>query len=90
MVRPYFRLLDISVKVLLSLFPTVDTAVMMVSAISEAIKPYSIAVAPDSLLRNNFKERDIARAPFKMRRQVKADAFVGQALRPRPEWLTES
>lgn len=44
----YFRLFDTLVKVADRLVPTVVMAVMMTSAIRAAIRPYSIAVAPDS------------------------------------------
>lgn len=51
----YFRLFDTLVKVADRLVPTVVMAVMMTSAIRAAIRPYSIAVAPDSFLRNFWK-----------------------------------
>ena len=44
-------------KVVLSLLPTPFTAVMIAIAIPAAIRPYSIAVAPESFLMN-FKMRD--------------------------------
>jgi hypothetical protein len=50
-------LLPISVKVVFSLFPTVEAAVMIVRAIKEAINPYSMAVAPDSLRKNSINCR---------------------------------
>ena len=40
------------VKAVLSLVPSVVTAVMMTTAISATIRPYSMAVAPDSSLAN--------------------------------------
>ena len=43
-------------KLVLSLVPTPCTAVMMAIAIPAAIKPYSIAVAPD--LSKNAEMRD--------------------------------
>jgi len=42
-------------KVLVSLVPTVVMAVMAATAISEAIRPYSMAVAPDSSLAKRAK-----------------------------------
>ena len=39
--------LPISVNTVLTLVPTVDTAVMMKTAMREAIRAYSIAVAPE-------------------------------------------
>ena len=39
--------LPISVNTVLTLVPTVDTAVMMKTAMREAISAYSIAVAPE-------------------------------------------
>jgi len=48
----YLRALPISLNTVLTFVPTVWTAVIMKTAISEAIKAYSIAVAPDSLARN--------------------------------------
>ena len=42
-------------KVVFKFVPTVVTAVIMTTAISAAIKPYSIAVAPDSSERNLCK-----------------------------------
>jgi hypothetical protein len=40
------------VNVVERLVPTAVTAVIITTAISAAIKPYSIAVAPDSSLKN--------------------------------------
>jgi len=42
------RELPTSVNTVLTFVPTVETAVMMATAISDAIRAYSIAVAPDS------------------------------------------
>jgi hypothetical protein len=53
----YFSEVLIVPKVVLSLLPTPFTAVMIAIAIPAAIRPYSIAVAPDSFLMN-FKMRD--------------------------------
>jgi hypothetical protein len=53
----YFKLLPISAKVFVNLLPTVEAAVMIVKAISEAISPYSMAVAPDSLRKKSVKSR---------------------------------
>jgi len=44
----YFRLPEIEVKVVERLVPTAVTPVIITTAISAAIKPYSMAVAPDS------------------------------------------
>src|SRR5689334_7984858 len=44
----YFRFEETVVKVVESLVPTAVTAPIMTTAISAAIRPYSIAVAPDS------------------------------------------
>ena len=43
----YFSELLTELKVVLSVEPRLFTAVMIASAIPAAIKPYSIAVAPD-------------------------------------------
>jgi hypothetical protein len=53
----YFNDVLIVVKLLLSWVPTPCTAVMIAMAIPAAIRPYSIAVAPDSSLKN-VKMRD--------------------------------
>ena len=45
------------VKVVLNELPTPLTAVMMAMAMPAAIRPYSMAVAPDSFLKN-FKISD--------------------------------
>jgi hypothetical protein len=50
----HFSLLETSENVVLSLLPRVETAVIIVTAISDAIRPYSIAVAPDSLQMKTF------------------------------------
>jgi hypothetical protein len=68
----YFKLLPISVKVVFSLLPTVDAAVMIVKAIREAISPYSMAVAPDSFRKNSIKGR--------MALSVVEGAFMGLRL----------
>src|SRR5258705_4855478 len=49
--KAYFRVVDRLVKVADSLVPTAVTTVMMKTAIRAAIRPYSIAVAPDSFFR---------------------------------------
>ena len=46
---PYLSVLPISVNTVLTLVPTVCTAVIMKTAIREAISAYSIAVAPDTV-----------------------------------------
>ena len=53
----YFNDVLTESKLVLSLLPTPCTAVMIAMAIPAAIKPYSIAVAPDSFLKN-VKMRD--------------------------------
>jgi hypothetical protein len=53
----YFSEVLMLLKVPLSAVPTPFTAVMIAIAIPAAIKPYSMAVAPDSFLRN-FKIMD--------------------------------
>jgi hypothetical protein len=50
--RPYLSELLIEVKLLLRVVPRVLTIVIMASAIPAAIRPYSIAVAPDSSDKN--------------------------------------
>jgi hypothetical protein len=65
------RLVDTSVKVLVRLLPTTATEAMITSAISEAIRPYSIAVAPDSSRTNFFKDENILNPPA-LRAQVSA------------------
>src|SRR6266702_2821524 len=53
----YFSDVLIVLKLVLSWVPTPCTAVIMAMAMPAAIRPYSIAVAPDSLLKN-LKIRD--------------------------------
>jgi hypothetical protein len=48
----YFSEVLTDVKLELNAVPTPFTATMMATAIPAAIRPYSIAVAPDSSLRN--------------------------------------
>jgi hypothetical protein len=48
----YFNELEMLVKVVLSDVPTPFTAVMIAIAMPAAIRPYSMAVAPDSSLKN--------------------------------------
>src|SRR5579872_2129253 len=57
------RLLATSLNVVCSLVPTTVMAVMIVTAISEAIRPYSIAVAPDSLARKLLRDLIMGFAP---------------------------
>jgi hypothetical protein len=72
-------LLDTSVKVVFNLFPIVETLVMITNAIKEAIKPYSIAVAPDSLLKNSLNKQRMARSStlcaFPARRKLLMSGF---------------
>ena len=49
----YFNEVLIEVKVLPSFVPRPFTAAMIASEIPAAIRPYSIAVAPDSSFRNS-------------------------------------
>ena len=51
--RPYFRLVEIEVNLVFSVVPRLFTTVMIASAMPAAIRPYSMAVAPDS----SFKKR---------------------------------
>ena len=46
----HFRELETLVKVPFSVVPMPFTATMITKAIADAIKPYSMAVAPDSFL----------------------------------------
>lgn len=48
----YFSWVDTLVKVSLSLVPRPLTAAMMATEMPAAIRPYSMAVAPESFLRN--------------------------------------
>jgi hypothetical protein len=50
----YFSELLMVLKFVLSWVPTPCTAVMIAIAIPAAIKPYSMAVAPDSSLKNDL------------------------------------
>lgn len=62
----YFRAVETVVKVPLSVVPSVPTTVMIATAIPAAIRPYSIAVAPDSFARkflNMFVARPSADEP---------------------------
>jgi hypothetical protein len=53
--QPQRTLVDMVVKVVLSAVPTAVTAVMITTAMSAAIRPYSIAVAPASSVKNFWK-----------------------------------
>jgi hypothetical protein len=50
--RAYFSWVEMLLKLVLSLVPIVLTTAMMATEMPAAIRPYSIAVAPDSFLRN--------------------------------------
>jgi hypothetical protein len=63
----YLRVLPISVNTVLTFAPTVWTAVMMKTAISEAMSAYSIAVTPDLSATNLFMDRTIRLLPHKDR-----------------------
>src|ERR1700761_2830798 len=52
----YLRLLPTSLNTVITLAPTDWTAVMMETAMSEAISAYSIAVTPDSSAANFFMD----------------------------------
>jgi hypothetical protein len=52
----YLSWVEILLKVVLTLVPSVLTARMIAAAMPAAIKPYSIAVAPDSSLRNRISK----------------------------------
>ena len=54
MSRNYFRFAEMLVNVVLRLVPTAVTAVIITTAISAAIRPYSMAVAPFSSARNSL------------------------------------
>ena len=51
--RVYFNWVLIEPKLVLSFVPRPFTTAMIASAIPDAIRPYSIAVAPDSFFRNS-------------------------------------
>ena len=53
-------MLPMEVKVLVSFVPTVVTAVTMTTAIRPAIRPYSMAVAPESSLAKREKMENMA------------------------------
>ena len=53
----YFKAVPIELNSVLRLVPKLFTAVMIASAIPAAIRPYSIAVAPDWSDRNFKKQR---------------------------------
>jgi hypothetical protein len=57
--RRYFRLPETLVKVVDNWVPTAVIAVMMTTAMSAAIRPYSIAVAPDSSEMKDLRTRRI-------------------------------
>jgi hypothetical protein len=57
-----FRLPATSLKVLVSFVPTVVMAPMITIAISEAIRPYSMAVAAESSRTKSFKIESNVRA----------------------------
>jgi hypothetical protein len=60
----YFKLLETSLKVFWSWVPITVLEAMIATAIKEAIKAYSMAVAPLSAARNCFIRRDIVAAPI--------------------------
>jgi hypothetical protein len=55
----YFKALEIEANVPLRLLPVPLTAAMMATAMAEAMRPYSMAVAPDSSLRKVVTLRPI-------------------------------
>jgi hypothetical protein len=56
--RCYLRALDTLVNVVFNCVPRPVTTAMMATEIPAAIKPYSIAVAPDWSFRNPIRSRD--------------------------------
>ena len=56
-----FRLPETSVNVLVSFVPTVVTAAMITTAISETMRPYSMAVAPEASCAKFFKIKSVER-----------------------------
>jgi hypothetical protein len=56
--RCYLRALDTLVNVVFNCVPRPVTTTMMATEIPAAIKPYSIAVAPDWSFRNLIRSRD--------------------------------
>jgi hypothetical protein len=78
------RLPETSVNVLVNLLPIVVTAPMMTTAINEAIRPYSIAVAPESSRTNFFKDRNICKTSGAgLRHQSLGRSYCSRTL----EWL---
>jgi len=65
----YLTAVETDPNVVLRLVPAPLTTAMMLTAIPDASKPYSMAVAPDSSLRKAVSFRRIMSAPFN-------DAFV--------------
>jgi hypothetical protein len=53
----YFSEFEIVTKLVDSWVPRPFTAVMIAIAMPAAIRPYSMAVAPDSSLKNDFNDR---------------------------------
>ena len=60
----YFRAVDTLVKVVFKAVPVACTAAMIAMEIPAAIKPYSIAVAPDWSFQNLVRYLDIISLPF--------------------------
>ena len=56
----YFNCVEMDEKVVLSFVPTPLTAVIMATAMPAAIRPYSMAVAPESSARNCIRAAIIA------------------------------
>ena len=59
----YFTAVEIDANTVLRFEPKRFTTAMMVRAMPEAMRPYSMAVAPDSSFRNALNFRRISQAP---------------------------
>src|SRR5262249_39741436 len=68
------------VKVAFKDVPTLVTAAMMATAISVAIRPYSIAVAPDSFLMKRDMNSHMDQPPWKPGRYANAAARPNSGL----------
>ena len=60
----YFRAVDTLVKVVFRPVPVACTAAIIATEIPAAIRPYSIAVAPDWSFQNLVRYLDIISLPF--------------------------
>jgi hypothetical protein len=75
--KAYFKVVDRLVKVADSLVPTAVTPVMMTTAIRAAIRPYSMAVAPDSFFRKAKMVLRTGGTPFEIEATLAAGIFEG-------------